>query len=81
MDFDCFYFKFGNLFEKTDFIFTLFITKLSSGQKVEFSGPGARDTWRHVGATRGSMKDLLIFAIWQLCMLIFQHLALIIPAA
>ena len=66
MDFDCFYFNFGNLFEKTDFIFTLFITKLSSGQKVEFSGPGARDTWRHVGATRGSMKDLLFLPFGSL---------------
>ena len=57
MGFDCFYFKFGNLFEKTNFIFTLIKKNGSSGQKFHFSGPGSsghvapqgRDTWQLLG--------------------------------
>ena len=57
MDFESFYLNFGNLFEKTDFIFMLFKSKGSSGQKLIFSGPGARDTWQQV--------ESFLSAIWQ----------------
>ena len=75
------YLNFDYPFEKSDFIFMLFKSKGSSGQKFVFSGPGVRDTWRHEGATHGSKWVHNFLDIWQQLYVLNWHLASFLTAA